>query len=156
MRLLVALLCLLVSPAAGRDAAGDDAEALRRLKLDAWPRAYREGDPALLETILADEFQMIGPDGEWSDKRAELQHVSRERARYREFRFEIRRLEVFENGTAIVAGRGVVVGPASDPLGGYEYQSSNVLIKRGGRWQAVSSHVSGVRPLPASAPAAPR
>jgi len=43
-----------------------------------------------------------------------------------------------------------VVGPESDPAGGYQYQSSNVLIRRDGRWQAIASHVSGYRPLAAT------
>lgn len=125
-----------------------DEATLRQLKEELWPRAYREGDPALLDRILADEFQMVGPDGAWSSKGQELERVSRTRMVNKSFRFEIRRLEVFENGTAVVAGRGVVIGPASDPGGGYEYQSTNILIKRAGRWQAIASHVSGVRPLP--------
>lgn len=132
-------------PAASASAPSSDEAALRQLKEDAWPRAYREGDPKLLDRILADEFQMIDAGGGWSTKKAEIEHVSKNRASYRSFRFEIRRLEVFENGTAVVAGRGVVNGPASDPQGGYEYQSSNILIKRDGRWQAIASHVSGVR-----------
>ncbi len=148
MRLLAALLCLSTVASTPPAAPPSDEETLRRLKLEDWPRAYREGDPALLDTILAREFQMVRADGGWSDKRAELEHVARQRATYRDFRFEIRRLEVFENGTAVVAGRGVVTGPESDPTGAFEYQSSNVLIKRDGRWQAILSHVSGVRPLP--------
>jgi len=120
---------------------------LRRLKEDLWPRAYREGDAGLLGRILASEFQMVDPDGNWSDKAKELDYVSKHKTKNRSFRFEIRRLDVFENGTAVVAGRGVVIGPESDPNGGYEYQSSNILIKRDGRWQAIASHVSGVRPI---------
>lgn len=130
-------------PEAGRS----DAELLRELKQVLWPRAYREGDPQLLDRILAKEFQLINPAGEWSDKAKELDYVAKHRYKNRSFRFEIRRLDVFENGTAVVAGRGVVIGPESDPEGGYEYQSTNVLIRRDGRWQAIASHVSGVREL---------
>lgn len=148
MRRVVALLLLLALAPFPLAAQQTDEATLRRLKEELWPRAYREGDPALLDQILAEEFQMIGPDGAWSSKRQELDYVSRHRMQNKSFRFEIRRLEVFENGTAVVAGRGVVIGPASDPDGGYEYQSSNILIRRAGRWQAIASHVSGVRPLP--------
>lgn len=135
-----------VAPALATDVATDEAE-LREIKEKLWPRAYREGDAELLDRLLADEFRLIGPDGEWSDKASELEGVTRHRWVNRSFRFEIRRLEVFENGTAVVAGRGVVLGPESDPGGGYQYQSSNVLIRRAGRWQAIASHVSGVREL---------
>jgi predicted TIM-barrel fold metal-dependent hydrolase len=124
-----------------------DETELREIKEVLWPRAYREGDAALLDRLLAEEFRLIDPNGEWSDKATELAHVARSKWINRSFRFEIRRLEVFENGTAVVAGRGVVVGPESDPDGGYQYQSSNVLIRRAGRWQAIASHVSGFRTL---------
>jgi hypothetical protein len=149
MALLASLIALAAGAFAGSKGAPADKDKneLRRMKEDLWPRAYREGDVSLLDRILASEFQMVDADGNWSDKAAELDYVSKHKAKSRSFRFEIRRLEVFENGTAVVAGRGVVVGPESDPEGGYEYQSSNVLIKRDGRWQAIASHVSGVRPI---------
>lgn len=160
-RWTMAFLALLV-PLAGLAIAGSsetsadkDKNELRRMKEDLWPRAYREGDVSLLDRILASEFQMVDPDGNWSDKAAELDYVSKHKTKNRSFRFEIRRLEVFENGTAVVAGRGVVVGPESDPEGGYEYQSSNILIKRDGRWQAIASHVSGIRPIGGSGAKAP-
>ncbi len=152
----------LSAPARAANPTSDEAE-LREIKEVLWPRAYREGDTALLDRLLAEEFRLIDPSGGWSDKATELEHVARGRWVNRAFRFEIRRLEVFENGTAVVAGRGVVIGPESDPDGGYQYQSSNVLIRRAGRWQAIASHVSGVRPLTleeltvgGAVPAAPR
>lgn len=135
-----------VAPARASNPASDEA-LLREIKEVLWPRAYREGDKALLDRLLAEEFRLIGPDGGWSDKATELERVAASRWINRSFRFEIRRLEVFENGTAVVAGRGVVIGPESEPEGGYQYQSSNVLIRRTGRWQAIASHVSGLRSL---------
>jgi hypothetical protein len=149
---MVAMLCaapsapLPAAVAAAETRAADERE-LRRLKEELWPRAYREGDVALLDSLLADEFQMVDPEGGWSTKAQELERAAGRRWRNRSFRFEVRRLDVFDNGTAVVAGRGVVIGPESDPGGGYQYQSSNVLIRRDGRWQAIASHVSGVREL---------
>ena len=132
-----------------------DERELRQLKEERWPRAYRDGDVALLDSILAPEFRLINASGDWSTKQDELDHVAKHRPAYRAFRFEILRLEVFENGSAIVAGRGVVTGDAAGPNAVFEYQSSNVLIKRDGRWQAVSSHVSGVRDVTPGAGPAP-
>lgn len=129
-------------------ATGDELE-LRHLKQVLWPQAYREGDPALLDRLLAKEFRMIDAEGGGSDKARELAFVAKERWVNLGFRYEIERLEVFENGTAVVAGRGMVVGPRSNPHGGYQYHSSNVLIRRDARWQAIASHVSGYRELSA-------
>lgn len=69
----------------------DSAEAeLREIKEVLWPRAYREGDAALLDRLLADEFRLIDPNGGWSDKASELERVARSRWVNRSFRFEIR------------------------------------------------------------------
>lgn len=149
LRIAVVLVLTTLAPALAGGSPTDEQE-LRRIKEELWPRAYREGDAALLDRLLAAEFQMIDPEGGGSDKAGELEFVRTGRWVNRSFRFEIRRLDVFENGTAVVAGRGVVVGPESDPDGGYQYKSSNVLIRRDGRWQAISSHVSGYRPLTAA------
>ncbi len=139
-----------MTPPSLPQAPGSDEAQLRELKQVLWPRAYREGDAVLLDRILADEFQMIDAAGAWSTKREELDYVAKHRPTYQSFRFEIRRLEVFPNGTAVVAGRGVVIGQSTEPDGSFDYQSSNILIWRDGRWQAIASHVSGVKTRPAA------
>jgi ketosteroid isomerase-like protein len=125
-----------------------DEAAVRHLKEVLWPKAYFEQDAALLDRILADDFQMIDAEGTWTTKAEQLERVRRSKPSYDSLKFVIRRLEIFENGTAIVAGQGIARG--RDEKGPYvmEYQSSNVLIKRDGVWRAVASHVSGVQRKP--------
>lgn len=144
LRVLFAGLVLPGAAGAGTPDPKDEA-ALRHLKEVLWPKAYFEQDTALLDRILADEFQMIDAEGTWTTKAEQLERVRRGKPSYDSLKFVIRRLEVFENGTAIVAGTGVIRG--RDEKGPYvmEYQSTNVLIKRGGAWKAVASHVSGVQ-----------
>ncbi len=115
--------------------AQDDEAELRKLKTLLWQQAYREQDTALLGQILHDSFQMIDDQGEHSDKQKELQWVASNVWDPGEFEYRIERLDIYDGKFAIVAGKGV----ASH----YSYSSSNVLIKKDGRWQAVSSHVSG-------------
>ena len=119
--------------------------ALREIKQVLWPRAYFTGDARLLDRILADEFQSVDGDGQWSNKAEELAWVAKHRPTYDSLTFEIRRLDIFDNGMAVVAGTGTIRG--RDSAGPYvvEYQSSNIFIKRDGTWQAVASHVSGSR-----------
>jgi hypothetical protein len=121
----------------------EDEKALRYLKEVEWPKAYREQDTVLLDRILADEFKMIGSDGGWSSKKEELAYIRKNKPSYKSFTFNIRRLDIFENNTAIVSGTGVI--QSKDDKGDYEYiyQSSNVLIKRNGIWKAIASHTSG-------------
>lgn len=138
------VVCVNAFGGATASARQSDAELLRRIKTVDWPKAYREQDVGLLDKILAEEFERIGDDGRRSSKREEMEYIRKNRPSYSTFRFEITRLEVFENGTAIVSGVGDVRG--RDARGSYatRYSSSNVFIKRGGVWKAVASHVSGI------------
>ena len=133
---------LLADPSAGTS---NDEQAIRQLKLVDWPRAYREQDVQLLDRLLAEEFERIGFNGERSSKQDELSRVKAASTDYDTFSFEITRLSIFENGTAIVSGTGTIKG--TDAEGPYTttYSSSNVLLKRGGLWRAVASHVSGLK-----------
>ncbi|HEY0625579.1 MAG TPA: nuclear transport factor 2 family protein [Allosphingosinicella sp.] len=124
-----------------------DEQALRAFKTELWPRAYREGDEELLARLLATEFQMIDDEGAVSTRQEELNYVAKKAVDPpgRTFRFEIERLDIFENGTAVVSGTGHLVIPGADGSSAISYKSSNILIKRDGRWQAIASHVSGVK-----------
>jgi hypothetical protein len=97
-----------------------------------------------VDRILADEFQIIDASGKWSSKQNELDYIKANKPSYDSFRFEIKRLEILENHTAIIAGIGHIMG--KDDQGHYKmtYHSSNVLIKRKSTWKAISSHVSGI------------
>lgn len=143
--LVLATVAALASAAPAAPDRAQDEKALRQIKEVDWPRAYREQDPALLDRILADEFQSVDADGSWSTKAKELDWVRKNKPGYDSYRFVIRRLDIFENGTAVVAGTGILQG--KDEQGPYviEYQSTNVLFRRDGRWQAISSHVSGIQ-----------
>lgn len=146
---LSCLLCLLtiLPMAANSQTKLNDEEQLKHLKTVEWPRAYREQDTVLLDRILAEEFQFIDESGTVTTKRDELDYIKKHKPDYTSFVFTISRLEVFENGTAIVSGTGRVKGVDMEGRQyTYTYTSSNVLIKRAGQWKAIGSHVSGVKP----------
>jgi len=152
MRHLLAALvaaCLLAAavPARSTDVSADEA-ALRELKTVLWPRAYFTQDVKLLDRILADEFQSVDDAGSWSTKAEEIAWLAKNRPAYDSLTFKVRRLEIFNGDTAIVAGTGTIRG--KDQSGEYvgEYQSSNFFMKRDGIWRAVASHVSGYRRIP--------
>jgi hypothetical protein len=113
----------------------EDKAKLRYFKTVEWPKAYREQDTILLNRLLADEFQMIEASGDVSTKRAEIDYIKKHKPSYTSFVYNIQRLDIFENGTAIVSGTGTILGRDED--GAYEttYASSNVLIKRRGQWR---------------------
>lgn len=145
--LILSLVCLCVLPTTPESGQKTDREKLTYLKEVEWPRAYREQDVKLLDRILAKEFQLISDDGTWTTKADELAYIKDNRPSYDSFRFEIKRLDIFENNTAVVAGKGHIYARDKEGNSTYTtYQSSNVLIKRNGVWRAINSHVSGIKP----------
>jgi ketosteroid isomerase-like protein len=145
-RLIFAVLALyLIAMPVLAEESRTDEEQLREIKEVQWPKAYAEQDVELLGRILAPEFQMIDSEGNWSTRAGELEWIAKNKPGYDTFHYEIKRLDIFENGTAVVAGTGHISGTGEDGPYQAEYQSSNILIKRDGRWQAISSHVSGVK-----------
>jgi hypothetical protein len=141
----LALCGALALGAAGASDRSADEAAIRELKEVLWPKAYFEQDTGLLGRILAPEFQMVDGDGNWSTRADELDWVARNKPGYDSLTFELKRLDVLENGTAIAAGTGTIRGKDKDGPYVAQYQSTNVLIKRDGTWRAVASHVSGYR-----------
>jgi hypothetical protein len=138
------LTLLLPTFAPASDPSADQA-ALREIKQVLWPKAYLTQDTKLLDRILADEFQSVDDEGNWSTKSEELDWISKNKPAHDHFDFKIRRLDIFANGTAVVAGTGTIRGRNQEGPYVVEYQSSNIFIKRDGMWKAVASHVSGSR-----------
>lgn len=123
----------------------EDEQILRNLKTSLWPKAYNEQDTALLNRILHDDFQLIDDNGDTYSKKDEMEYVANYGPSYSSFDFEITRLDVFDNGTAMITGKGVMKG--LDDQGAYvtTYTSSNTFIKVEEDWKAINSHVSGVK-----------
>ncbi|WP_156102221.1 nuclear transport factor 2 family protein [Muricauda sp. MAR_2010_75] len=118
-----------------------DQALLRHLKEVDWPKAYREQDTVLLGSILGDDFQMIDADGNWSNKAQELEWIKAHSSPHDSFFFEIKRLDILPNGTAMICGTGHIFKDSTKTI----YQSSNVVVKRNGQWKAIASHVSGIQ-----------
>ncbi len=147
VRLAIALACLNScgeapnGSGAGSTTVADDMQQLRYLKEVEWSTAYREQDTVLLNRILHDDFQMIDAEGNTFTKADELDWIKKNEWKVDSFRYEIKRLETWPNGTAIVSGVGHLLSDSTAST----YWSSNVFIKTDGLWRAVSSHVSGVK-----------
>ncbi|PHN04115.1 nuclear transport factor 2 family protein [Flavilitoribacter nigricans] len=142
--LLILLVAVACTPSGSQAITIDptaDARQLRQLKEVHWPTAYREQDTMLLDQILDGSFQMVDAGGNWSDKAGEMDWIKAHAMEHDSFFYTIKRLDILENGTAIVAGTGHMINKGVEMI----YESSNVLIKRGDRWKAIASHVSGIR-----------
>ena len=124
----------------------DDESALRNLKTVLWPKAYGEQDTVLLDQILHEEFELIDDNGDTYSKAYEMAYVASYGPSYNEFEFQVERIDLFDNGTAMVSGKGVMKGESENGEAYITtYKSSNTLIKVDGQWKAINSHVSGVK-----------
>src|SRR5210317_425142 len=123
------LLLLVILPVAS----ADDEATLRHFKTVLWQQAYRMQDTDLLERLLHGDFVVIDDAGNVSTKQQELAWISENKWNPGEFEYRIERLDIYDGRFAIIAGTGIAET--------YIYKSSNVLIKDGGLWRAVSSHV---------------
>lgn len=122
-----------------------DYDSLRKIKEVYWPKSYKEQDTILLNKILDETFRLVDQDGSWSDKKLELEYIKTNKPSYDSFRFNIKRLDVYPNGTAVVAGTGIIKTKEDTLWKVTEYQSSNVFVKKNTEWKAILSHVSGVK-----------
>ncbi len=141
MRLILILIAMLANAVSAQE---DDRDTLRHLKERLWPKAYREADVDLLDSILHEDFAIITASGDWSTRERELAELPAYDWPHESFSYQIRRLDIYHDNTAIVAGEGRASGKNNEGPYCLVYQSSNVLIKQEGEWKAVLSHVSGV------------
>lgn len=123
----------------------EDEAIVRNLKTTLLPNAYIEQDTARLNQLLHKDFQLVDDNGDTYTKTDEMEYVGNYGPSYSSFEFEVLRLNVFDNGTAMVFGKGTMKG--TDDAGAYitSYKSSDIFIKVEGQWKAISSHVSGVK-----------
>lgn len=121
----------------------EDSIHLHHFKEVLWPKAYREQDTILLDSLLGNDFQMIDANGNWYSKADEMNYIQENATENDSFWYEIKRFDIYDNGTAIISGTGHITNDTTKTI----YQSSNILIKRDGFWKAVTSHVSGIKPV---------
>lgn len=123
----------------------EDEDRVRELQVELIPNAYDERDTASLSQFLHEKFQLIDDNGDAYTKKDEMEYVANFGPSYSEFEFEIADVRFFENGTAVIRGKGTMKGVDDQSAYITTYKSSNVFIKVGSDWKAINSHVSGVK-----------
>ncbi len=123
-----------------------DIKYLTHLKQNVWPTIYKKSDVAGLDELTHPNFVIVDNQGNTTSKTEELSFLKTYTWPHDEFEYDIQRLNIFENKTAIVAGQGKASGKNEKGDYCFTYISTNVLIKIKGRWKAIQSHVSGYQP----------
>jgi ketosteroid isomerase-like protein len=115
-----------------------------------WVKALEEGKPALLETLIDNEFSFIGPDGEYEERQAYL-------AGYRALPaqgIKVEKVELNEVKMRVLGDTGVVTGralarvkvqgqPVTDNV-----RFTRVYQRRGADWRMVAGQGTRLAPRP--------
>ena len=124
----------------GSSAADEDAiEALERDWLDAIVKA----DVTRLDRILTDDFIEVGPGGQSNDKAASLAETKKGDMVFESITLDDAKTRVFGD-TALLVGTGTVKAAYKGQDMSGTYRWTDAFVKRNGRWQAVSGHVTRV------------
>jgi ketosteroid isomerase-like protein len=110
-----------------------------------WIDASVKGDTAALDKIEAEDYIIIDPTGTISTKAEDMKNV-----KSGDLKFDS--MEIFESKVRVY-GDAAVVTAKSHIKGKYktqdisgDYSATDVFVKKGGQWRAVSSHITRIVP----------
>ncbi len=137
---------LLGAEAAAEDRAADRA-AITHAKVETWRSLYRTQNAEGLDRFLKDGFILIGDDGSVTAKQEEVAWLAANAwGGPDDFVYTVEDIIFTSETTAIVYGHGDSTGEDEDGRPCRQtYWSSNTLVKEGGAWRPIFSHVSGAR-----------
>jgi len=108
-----------------------------------WGEAFERGDLATLDRIMADDYILTDPLGNVRNKRESLAAITTKDVHFQSTKSD--NVNVMINGdTAVVTGRSTFKGRYKGWSMTGRYQYTDVLVKRKGCWQAVSSHITAL------------
>ena len=108
-----------------------------------WGDAFERRDLAALDRIMSDEYILTDPLGNVRGKAESLAALETNQVFFESTKSD--NVDVRINGdTAVVTGRSTFKGRYKGWSMAGKYQYTDVLVKRGGAWQAMSSHVTAL------------
>lgn len=122
-----------------------DMDKLKDIQKNQLVKAYLEQDSVLLDELLHKDYQLIDDNGDRYSKTDEVTYVTNYPASYSSQEFEILEIDIVENGTAVVIAKATLKGTDGQEAYITSYTSSSTFVKIEGKWQAINSHVSGVK-----------
>jgi ketosteroid isomerase-like protein len=121
--------------------ATDDEQELARLEND-WMRAVQARDMHFLDDLLGEEFVLTtSRPGAEIRRRQEWVAITRERYIVEAFEFESLDVHVYGDA-AMVRSRYTQKGRMDDQDRSQAFLMTDVFVRRSGKWQAVTRHVS--------------
>jgi ketosteroid isomerase-like protein len=145
--LLVAASCLALGQESTQQARQRDADEQEVLRLDRELLEARQqatkGDTTMLNRILADDFIATSLRGRVANKAQYLKYSARPNLSFRNFNADEVKARLYGD-TAVVTGRTTVKGRDQGEEFDTQFRYTRVCVKRDGRWQIVTSHLTPV------------
>ena len=110
-----------------------------------WDQAMISNDAETIGSFMADEWTIVGPDGSLSGKDGSLSSIAGGDLKHDIMTSEDLIVR-FYGDSAVVIAKGISGGTyKGQPFRELE-RSSNVFVRRNGRWVCVLTHLSKLRP----------
>ena len=108
-----------------------------------WDRAMVENDAEAIGRYMADDWEIIGPDGSVGDKATFLGLVKSGALSHDVMESDDLKVRVYGN-TAVVTARGVSGGMYQGQAFREVERSSCVFVRQEGKWRCVLTHLSRI------------
>ena len=120
----------------------NEEDDIRRIESE-WGDAFEQRDFAALNRIMADEYILTDPLGNVRGKEESLKAIASNEVFFESTKSA--NVNVRINGdTAVITGRSTFKGRYRGWSMAGQYQYTDVLVKRQGSWQAMSSHITAL------------
>lgn len=109
----------------------------------AWTRAHRDGDFAVIEQLMADEYTKINPDGSVINKTETLATYQPDQRHWDKAEGDDYTVRIYSD-TAIVIGRWTAQGVNHGQAFDYQARFLSVYARRNGRWQMIAEQSTDI------------
>ncbi len=140
---IVALTCLLGAHPVAMAASPAEQEVMAVTQ--AVCDAFRNGDLANLERLLAADFVLVGTDASVQPRAQAMSEVQAGEPRYDVFRNHDMTARVYGNA-AVVQGVTTLEGTSAGKRFALDVRFTDTLVRTGGKWRIVVSHVTRIAP----------
>jgi ketosteroid isomerase-like protein len=128
--------------AKGTTSTNSTEDEIRRIEIE-WGEAFERRDMETLDRLMADDYILTDPLGSVRSKAESLAAIARSEVHFESSKSD--NVNVRINGdTAVVTGRSTFRGRYKGWSMAGQYQYTDVLVKRSGRWKAVGSHITAI------------
>ena len=117
-------------------------DEIRRVEIQ-WGEAFERRDVASLDRLMVDEYILTDPLGNVRDKAESLAAIATNEVHFESTKSDNVKVRI-HGDTAVVTGRSAFRGRYKGWSMAGRYQYTDVLVKRNGSWQAVSSHITAL------------